>query len=98
MKQLKTLADLTHFVQRSKALVFCSATWVKWLADYREELDEGNLPIAEIDVDNPAFMSLLQMKFVMNVPSFMLYCDGEFRGVTVGKMAVSELEALIKGA
>lgn len=96
MKKLETLADLEHFVMRAKALVFCSASWVTWLPAYRDQLDTANLPIAELDVDNEAFWGLLRKNFVMNVPAFMLYCDGRFVGVTVGKVDPVELTAITK--
>jgi hypothetical protein len=95
MRLLNKPEDLIHFVQREKALVFCSATWVTWLPSYRDELDAAELPVAEVDVDNEMFWDLLRENSVLTVPSFMLYCDGKFKALVAGKVEPDELKGLI---
>jgi hypothetical protein len=93
MKTPTNLSDLEHFVQRRRAIVFCSATWVSWIPAYRKELDQAGLPIIEIDVDDPVFLTLLQANSVFTVPSFLLYCDGSLETVRGGRTSVNELRA-----
>jgi hypothetical protein len=104
MKLLKTVDELLDFVLDHKvSLIFCTATWVSWIAQYRDEikaLSEYELQkIAEVDVDDPAFIEFVKEHDVLNVPAFIVFKRGwgrvDHEKTLTGKLSIEKLKKVL---
>jgi hypothetical protein len=99
MKLLKTVDELQDFVLNHKvSLIFCTATWVSWIAQYRDEIKILQA-IAEIDVDDPAFAEFAITHDVLNIPAFIVFRRGwgrvDHEKTLIGKLSIEDLEKVL---